>query len=492
MEKIRNKFKTSFDPAIAKLIGASLGTLVIYILAFTLPANLLKLYNRTGLDGHLLQDAGILGFVRLVGGFVGVGLLYIIGISAARQTSGRLAWMIVIGGTLAFIIVFLFMAPFDALDIYDNIFHGRIVGIYAASPYRQLIADFPHDPLYKYPRWKKSPSAYGPVWEMLAGGTAWLAGNGIVANILAFKILPGIFHLASIAAAVLFLRRIEPQRALSGALLLGWNPVVLYETWGNGHNDVAMIFWVLLAAVLINQKRYTLGALSLVMGALIKFIPLLLIPAVLLLGYRSLVKFATRLWFILRTSFAALAITIIAYFPFWNGFASFSIGRRMQMFTTSIPAVVYRFLKPALGFSESARLVSLSALGLLAIFTLVQTFRAQKQEPAEGFLQTTFNILAFYLMVTCLWFQQWYGVWLVSLAPLLPERCRRFAVLFGFWVLSKQLIFGPLIVPIMSRQPETAVWLEPLLVFSILGVPWLYTLLGLRLPKQMKTMNYAA
>ena len=493
MDKIHS-FKTRFNPAIVRLAAAFVGSLVIYILAFTLPANLLRLNSRTGLDGHLLQDAGFLGFLRLIVGFVSVGLLYLAAMRAARQTSSRMAWMIVIGGTFAFIIVFLFMAPFDALDIYDNISHGRIVGIYGANPYQQLIKDFPHDPFYKYPRWKNSPSAYGPVWEMLAGGIAWLAGSGIVANILAFKILPGLFHLASVAVVILYLRRIEPERTLAGALLLGWNPVLLYETWGNGHNDIAMIFWVLLAVILINQKRYTLGTLSLVAGVLIKFIPVLLIPAALLVGYRSAEKRRFRLRFFIRTSVAALFITIVAYLPFWNGLASFSIGRRMQMFTTSVPAVVYRFLKPALGFSESARLVSLGALGLLAIFTLVQTFRAQKQEPAESFLQTTFNILAFYLMVSCLWFQQWYGVWLIGLVPLLPERSRRTALIFGFWVLSKQLIFGPLIVPVMSRQPETAVWLEPLLAFTVLGVPWLYTLLGLRLPRQrqMKTMNYAA
>ena len=164
----------------------------------------------------------------------------------------------------------------------------------------------------------------------------------------------------------------------------------------------------------------------------------------------------------------------------------------MQMFTTSLPAVLYRVLKPELGLSEAARIVSLSALGLLALFTLYQTFRAETQEPAEGFLQTAFNILAFYLLVTCLWFQQWYSVWLLTLAPLLSERSRRLAVLFGFWVLSKQLIFGPLIVPHISGQSPTAVWWEALLVLTILGVPWIYTLLGFRFHKRMKTINYAA
>ena len=486
MEKILDRFRTSFDPAIAKLIGAALGSLAIYLLAFTLPANLLKLYQRGSLIGQLLRHAGLDGFLRLSVAFISVGLLYFVGLRAAHQTAGKTAWMIVIGGTLAFIIMFLFMAPVDARDIYDNIFHGRILGVYGANPFRDLISAFPHDPLSQYPYWKNSPSAYGPLWETLAGITAWLAGDGIITNILAFKILPGVFHLASIAVVVSFLRRTQPQQALSGALLLGWNPVVLYETWGNGHNDIAMIFWVLLAALLISQKQYSFGTLSLIAGTLIKFIPVLLIPAAMLIGYHSLENIKSRFWFIVKTSLAGAFLIMIAYVPFWNGMATFSVARRMQMFTTSIPAVMYRILKPALGWSEAARLVSLGALGLLAIFTLIQILRAQKQESTKDFLQTTFNILAFYLLVTCLWFQQWYGIWLISLAPLLPVRSRRFALVFGYWVLSKQLIFVQLIIPAMSHKPETVVWLEPLLALIVLGVPWVYALLDLRTPRRLK------
>jgi len=488
MEKILDRCRTSFDPAIAKLIGAALGSSVIYLLAFTIPANLLQLYQRNSLIGGLLQHAGLPGFLRLSVAFISVGCLYFVGLRAAQQTSSKTAWLIVIGGTLAFIITFLFMAPLDARDIYDNIFHGRILGVYRANPFRVLISTFPHDPFFKYPWWKHSPSAYGPLWETFAGITAWLAGDGIITNLLAFKILPGIFHLTSMVVVVSFLHQTQPQRVLSGALLLGWNPVLLYETWGNGHNDIAMIFWVLLAALLISQKRYSLGTLALVAGTLFKFIPILLIPTVILIGYYSLENLKSRLWFIVKTSLASAFLIMIAYIPFWSGMATFSVARRMQMFTTSIPALMYRILKPELGWSEAARLVSLAALGFLAIFALFQTFRAQKQEPTKGFLQTAFNILIFYLLVTCLWFQQWYGVWLISLAPLLPAHSRRFALAFGFWVMTKQLIFVQLIIPAMLHKPETMTWLEPLLTLVVLGVPWIYAFLDLRTSGRLKVV----
>ena len=100
MDKILDRCRTRFDPAIAKLIGAALGSLAIYLLAFTLPANLFTLYQRDGLVGGLLQQAGLNGFWRLSTAFIGVGLFYILGLRAARQTSSKTAWRIVIGGTL--------------------------------------------------------------------------------------------------------------------------------------------------------------------------------------------------------------------------------------------------------------------------------------------------------------------------------------------------------------------------------------------------------
>ncbi len=493
MEKIRNSFRSTFDPATLKLAAALAGSLIIYVLAFTLPANLLTLYNRTGLDGHLLQDVGVLAYLRMILAFSGLALLYLIGIHAATQTRSKAAWVIVIVGILAFILVLLCMAPYDALDIYDNIFHGRIVGIYGSNPFQQLISNFPNDPFFSYTRWKNVPSAYGPAWELLAGLTARLAGNGIIANVLAFKLLPGVFQLASVAVIALFLRRTAPDQTLSGVLLAGWNPVVLYETWGNGHNDMAMVFWIILAVFLISRKRYTLATLSLVAGALIKYVPVLLIPSALLVGYYGLNKLGTRLWFLMKTLLGSVLMTVAAYFVFWNGVASLSINRRMQMFSTSIPSVIVNVLYQRFDFIESARIVSLSALGLLVIFMVYELIRFRNQGPGRDFSKTAFNILAFYLMVTCLWFQQWYGIWLIGLAPLLPSRWRSLALLFGFWVLSKQFIFGPLMVPLMALHPRrTGLWLEPILTVAVLGVPWIYALVNVRISLKMKATNYAA
>lgn len=482
MQNVLPSIRKYFAPPIVQLALIGFASLLVYVFAFLLPINLLDLYDQPRRDVFLLPNRGVTAHVGLVFAFITVWGLYLLGYRIClklgtepdQSNQKRAAWVVVLIGTLMFIIAFLFVAPFDAADIYDNIMHGRILGIHHANPFQQVIEDFPDDPFYEYAAWKKAPSAYGPFWESLAGLTAWLTGDGIIANVMAFKILPGLFQLFGIVLVILTLKRNAPEKMLSGALLLGWNPLVLYETWGNGHNDVVMAFWFLLAAWWIMDRRYTLAILSLLVGSLMKFLPILLVPAVLWIAWQNLETIRARLMYLIRTGAIALITVIAAYYPFWNGFASLSIDRRMNMFATSIPAAVYHNLKITLGADESAQLVSLAAFGLLAIFVLFQTFRIKPS--SHGFIQITFNILVFYLLLTCLWFQQWYCIWLVCLAPLLPPKSRNLALVFSFWVINKQLIFGPIFVPTLYWHPDTYPRLEHLYVLTVLGVPWLYTL----------------
>ena len=86
-----------------------------------------------------------------------------------------MAWLVVLGGALVSGGLLLWMYPIDAADIFDNIMHGRILGVYEANPFQQVAQDFQSDPFYRYVAWRRTISAYGPAWELLAGVTARLA-----------------------------------------------------------------------------------------------------------------------------------------------------------------------------------------------------------------------------------------------------------------------------------------------------------------------------
>ena len=164
--------------------------------------------------------------------------------------------------------------------------------------------------------------------------------------------------------------------ALAGVLLLAWNPVVLYEAWGNGHNDIIMVLWVLLAVWAMLEKRYPLVVLALVMGALVKFIPVLLLPAAVLIAWRQLPDMRSRLRYLLASAAGGALLVLLAYWPLWQGPQVLSFTRRLDLFTTSLPAVIYQLSIPRLGEARAASLISDIALILTFAFVLWQGWRA--------------------------------------------------------------------------------------------------------------------
>ena len=464
--------------ALISLLSAAIMSALIYLFAFVYPYNIFELYPYPRLAVYRFAQDDPLVIWRLSLLFVILCGLYFMGWRAARLATGKMAWGIVLGGTLISSAILLFLYPFDAADVFDYIMHGRILTVHSGNPLQDVAEQFPDDPFYAYIAWGRVPSFYGPAWELVGAGTTWLAGNRIIANVLAFKLVNGIFFAASIGLVILILRQVASDRLLAGVTFLAWNPVILYETLGHGHNDITIVCSMLAAVLAIIHRRYTLAILALTLGGLFKFIPFLLIPAAGLIALRNLSNFRTQVKFLIVTALVTLGLISLAYWPFWYGIEILDLGRRTQLFTASLPAFFYTWLLPTLGREQAASIVSFTAVSLTILFTLWQSGRIWGNPSWLNFTQITTNILLFYLLLTCSWFQQWYSVWPLGIAALLPSGPIVYLtlVLGGYTVLSKHIIFGPLffrLAPLPRAWRE--IWFGP----TVLGLPWLFALFAL-------------
>lgn len=478
MEKIKKIFKDQNRKYLAGLAGLAVLNALIYWLALLRPAIYFNYYKTPYLDPNYYIHGGIGTIVRLVFALTVLGISYWYSWKWASRIRSNLGWLIIIGGALVYAGLLLYMAPFASNDIFDYIIHGRILGIYQSNPFKVVANQFPSDIFTYYAGWPGTPSAYGPLWEIMAGVTAVITGDGVVQNVLAFKILSGLFYFGSIGMVALILLQRKDEKALGRTLLLAWNPIILYEVWGNGHNDITMIFWVLLAAWAIERKHFITAVLALVAGALIKFMPILLVPAAGLIALRELHSTKERTRFIVATTLLAGTLVAVTYIPFWQGLKTLTIDRRTHLFTASLASTIFTELWPKIGYQEAANTVSQAAILMTFAFALWQTIRAVRNRSEDGFATSAFSMLAFYLLVTVLWFWPWYTIWLIALAPIVNSReARNLAIIFGFSAFGKYLVMAFQLLMMRTHLPP--LWDEVWTMLAIMGVPWAYALYSL-------------
>jgi hypothetical protein len=471
-----SKNKPSASRALAWLAAAAFLSLAVYGLIFTRTAYLLTFLDIPKYDLHLLvqSDPGLLWLYRV--GFILLAVTYSLGAWAAHFAKGKTPLiLVIIAGCLAGGILLL-LYPFDAADMFDYIMHGRMLSLYGANPYQQVPADFQADPFFIYVGWTKSTSPYGPFWLQLSALTASLARNSLLGTVLAFKLLGGVFYLICIGFVTAILKRMAPQRLIFGVWMFACNPLVLYETFGHGHNDITLSACLLASVWFMIERHHSLAVLALVTGALFKHVTLLVIPVALVYSLVQLTDWKSRLRYLAFTLISVSLLVFIAYQPFWVGWKTIDLNSRMYMYTTSLPAIIHTWLRDQIDLVLLSKTISWISAGLTLLASLYFAWRAAHDRSWLGYTKASLGVFLFYLLLTCLWFQQWYMVWVVGLAAILPLSGISFLVFMSsFTVMTKVLISAPVLL--WARPLPRAQIRELWLSLEVMSLPWLLSII---------------
>ncbi|MEP6988040.1 MAG: hypothetical protein ABI970_20730, partial [Chloroflexota bacterium] len=242
---------------------------------------------------------------------------YWLGYRIIRSVSRYPFLILIVGFSIVFNFILVWMYPADASDIYDYIIRGRMSAIYDLNPLKDIPHQVQQDQFYDFTTWRYVPSAYGPVWEDLAGLASRLAGNDRTTNVLTFKLLAiAGYSLASLFVG-LALSRIAPRRFLSGLYLFMWNPLLLFMTAGIGHHDALMAAAIALALYCLTRRWFIAATLALVLGTLLKFIPLMLVPIVAIVALRQL-RGRLLVRYLFLSAILSLLLAAVAYAPYWH------------------------------------------------------------------------------------------------------------------------------------------------------------------------------
>src|SRR5207247_3994788 len=124
------------------------------------------------------------------------------------------------------------------------------------------------------------------------------------------------------------------------------NPLLLWEGIGNGHNDLVLMVFVLAALYAWYARRDAMVIPLLVAGAMLKYMPLLLIPFAALAVLRRASTWRARAMVVLRSVLGSAVAIAIGFFPYYDlGASRKSFDSQNSFYITSLPSVAINQLQ---------------------------------------------------------------------------------------------------------------------------------------------------
>lgn len=365
----------------------------------------------------------------------------------ARKGWWRTPWLL--GGTLfgfplLALLMLLFMYPVTAGDVFDYASQIRVLTIHHYNPLTTAPSAFPNDPFLPLNSWPTLPASYGPLWALLSALVSLPAGNHLFTAIINQKLLSIAACLGCMALVWLLAKRLCPERRWQAWVFFAWNPLVLFETAANGHNDAIMVVFMLagLAALLATSWYWQALALPLLVASvLVKWTSVLLIPLAVIYLLRG---GRIRRWGLPPLGVGAalsVALAIPVIMPFWDTQHPWGVLLQSNLFTSSPPALLHSLLEstypPDNGQDVTGTVVRLLALG---IFSLVYLWllarlalpgRRERLGPdaslklPQRLIASSLDVYFWYFVLATFWFQPWYLIALLPLAALDPRALAR-------------------------------------------------------------------
>ncbi len=182
-----------------------------------------------------------------------------------------------------FRILLLFSNPNLSDDVYRFIWDGRL-SANGINPFSHLPAEIMQMPpvtgITKVLFGQLNSPDYYTIYPPVLQGIFWLTAKLFPVNVFAaivfMKCMIVMIELGTIFLLIQLLKKLSLPRHLSLLYLL--NPLVITELTGNVHFEGVMIFFVLLAFLLIFKNKWQSSAIALALGIATKLVPVFFLP----------------------------------------------------------------------------------------------------------------------------------------------------------------------------------------------------------------------
>ncbi len=381
------------------------------------------------------------------------------------------------GLLFGFTLVWLY--PITANDLFRYVLRGRIWAVYGASPMLTPPNAFPNDPYAAFAgEFGDWVSGYGPLWEILVQVPLRLGATDMVPGAISLKLMVLLFYLAG-AVLLGWFAPFKTGSSLAALTFFAWNPLILMQGPGNGHNDLVFMALMILGFILWQRRLWWAAVLALTLSALAKASALLIIPLFGVVLLRDEPTWSRR---ILKAALAGLIGLATAYLVYSAlGPVLETLTGVSDMLTTrrgfAIASGVRMVLREIIPWDVAEALPRTTARYIFILFyiwLLLQLWRNKLDLVSAGFLAY------FSQLMLGRTFRIWYPMWLIPLAAfqLTPATFWRTA-LFG--LTAELSIINYFVVwrwwlrdlpwdSILGLRHNLYYWT----VMHVLTVPWLF------------------
>ncbi|GAB4245684.1 MAG: hypothetical protein OHK005_11190 [Candidatus Methylacidiphilales bacterium] len=405
--------------------------------------------------------------------FLGLGLLYFRAVTFMQKEPGTVS----IGKLCLYLagpwMIFLAGWPYVSPDVFYYLGKGWMESGYGMDVFRQSLEDVPdlHDqPLFfnVHPAFWDNVGNYGPAFQILCAGVAWLGQGDIRLSLLIFKIVCAV-ALAVCGFYVYRLACVNNQPPAMAVFCLLASPLILFSFLTCTHNDVFLALGMLMA-LWRTHRRCPLSC-GIILGTIfsIKYISLMVTPLFGLYFLKDRIK-PLRNAFMFSVAFLGSAILFHWFKPgSWDLVTDFA-GKGYSTGRNSLTIFLLPFLQ-GFGVDEAFSLIK-RTVQLAFFFWAPAVALYWALAPRMNVLDLVRSMVAlylFYLVLTAQFVQEWYLIWVWPLAAVLPGSWSM------NWMKGLGLFYMLGVIFTMGNPPLISLTAQAYLYAALVlvSVPWL-------------------
>jgi len=303
----------------------------------------------------------------------------------------------------------LFTYPIFSQDQSWNMLMSKAYLTYGKNPYTTSVSDIQSDSWALHaPAWTGVKMVYGPI-SVLVYSIAPALTNDFYVALLLTKVISFVALLACMYLAYSLYKTagLLDSQIKNTLMLLILNPFFVINAVITAHNDIFICLVILIFTLSLIKKKYLLCMLVLILGILVKYVPIILCPALLVYLIREeRLVVSKKITLMFWGGLLSLLLTAFLYGLFIQGCSSLkcfthgiiesnNLGNNI---TGLFPSVVLH------NFG-----ISNTALKLLFFFVsiLVSVIFATKNRV----LESIYYPLVIPVLFSAVWFEPWYFLW---------------------------------------------------------------------------------